>query len=104
MITPTFPGNLSVYGEQFARPDRTLYTANNSGTGGLPERSRDCRPGGAQLDGRRENRSGVNEVAIQLYGHGYKGMIAVLANFPGSGVTIAGLGHKNVTNITLERK
>ena len=48
--------------------------------------------------------SGVDEVAIQFSGHGYKGMIAALANFPSSGVTIAGLGHKNVTNITLERK
>jgi ABC-type phosphate transport system substrate-binding protein len=47
------------------------------------------------------NVSGVNEVAIQFTGHGYKGMIAALANFPHSSVSIAGLGHKNVTNITL---
>ena len=47
--------------------------------------------------------SGVNEVAIQFSGHGYKGMIAALANFPNGGVIIAGLGHKNVTNITLSK-
>lgn len=48
--------------------------------------------------------SGVDEVAIQFSGHGYKGMIAALANFPSSGVSIAGLGHKNVTSIELSPK
>jgi hypothetical protein len=45
--------------------------------------------------------SGVNETAIQFSGHGYKGMIAALANFPRGSATIPGLGDKNVTDVTL---
>lgn len=47
--------------------------------------------------------SGGTEVLIQFSGHGYKGDIAALSNFTGAGgVNIAGLGHKNVTTISLQ--
>jgi hypothetical protein len=38
---------------------------------------------------------------IQFSGHGYKGNIASVSHFSGAGVTLAGLGTKNVTTITL---
>jgi hypothetical protein len=41
---------------------------------------------------------------IQFSGHGYKGNIDALAKFPNSGVSIAGLGTKNVTTITIMPK
>jgi len=47
--------------------------------------------------------SGGTEVLIQFSGHGYKGNIAGLSNFSESGVNIAGLGHKNVTTVSLQR-
>jgi hypothetical protein len=48
------------------------------------------------------SQSGGSEVLIQFSGHGYKGNIAALSNFSGAGVDIAGLGHKNVTTISLQ--
>jgi hypothetical protein len=44
------------------------------------------------------------EAIIQFSGHGYKGNIATLSHFSGSGVSVAGLGTKNVTTISLMRK
>lgn len=41
---------------------------------------------------------------IQFSGHGYKGNIGALSKFSGSGVSIPGLGTKNVTTITLMPK
>ena len=38
---------------------------------------------------------------VQFSGHGYKGNIASVSHFSGAGVTLAGLGTKNVTTITL---
>jgi hypothetical protein len=46
--------------------------------------------------------SGGTEVLIEFSGHGYKGNIAALSDFSGGGVSIAGLGHKNVTTISLQ--
>jgi hypothetical protein len=45
--------------------------------------------------------SGGTVTFIQFSGHGYKGNIASLSHFSGAGVTVAGLGTKNVTTITL---
>jgi hypothetical protein len=45
--------------------------------------------------------SGVSEALIQFTGHGYTGNIATLAKFNGPSLRIAGLGHKNVTTISL---
>ena len=48
---------------------------------------------------------GGGTVAFILFsGHGYKGNIDALSNFPNSGVSVAGLGTKNVTTITIMRK
>jgi hypothetical protein len=41
---------------------------------------------------------------IQFSGHGYKGNIDALAEFTNSGVSVAGLGTKNVTTVTLMPK
>jgi len=41
---------------------------------------------------------------IQFSGHGYKGNIDALSKFPNSGVSVAGLGTKNVTTITFMPK
>jgi hypothetical protein len=48
------------------------------------------------------NVSGGTEVLIQFSGHGYKGNIAALSKFSEADVNIAGLGHKNVTTISLQ--
>ena len=48
---------------------------------------------------------GGGTVAFILFsGHGYKGNIDALSKFPNSGVSVAGLGTKNVTTITIMRK
>jgi len=48
---------------------------------------------------------GGGTVAFILFsGHGYKGNIDALSNFPNSGVSVAGLGTKNVTTITIMPK
>jgi len=46
--------------------------------------------------------SGGTEAEIVFSGHGYKGEIVALSNFSETSVNIAGLGHKNVTNISLQ--
>lgn len=46
--------------------------------------------------------SGGTEAEIVFSGHGYKGEIVALSNFSQTSVNIAGLGHKNVTNISLQ--
>lgn len=48
--------------------------------------------------------SGGTEVAILFSGHGYKGDIVALSNFSTPGLNVAGIGHKNVTEIMLTRK
>jgi hypothetical protein len=48
--------------------------------------------------------SGGAVAFIQFSGHGYKGNIDALAKFPNSGVSLAGLGTKNVTTITIMPK
>lgn len=48
--------------------------------------------------------SGTTEAIIEFSGHGFKGDMAALATFNDPGVTIAGLGHKNVTEVTLMPK
>ena len=45
--------------------------------------------------------SGASEALIQFTGHGYTGNIATLAKYNGPSLGIAGLGHKNVTTISL---
>ena len=47
--------------------------------------------------------SGASEALIQFTGHGYTGNIATLARYNGPSLGIAGLGHKNVTTISLTR-
>ena len=44
---------------------------------------------------------GGTEAIIQFSGHGYKGNIAALSHFSGAGVSVAGLGTKNVSTIEL---
>jgi hypothetical protein len=46
---------------------------------------------------------GNTEAVIEFSGHGYKGNIATLSHFSGSGVSVAGLGTKNVSTIELSR-
>jgi len=41
---------------------------------------------------------------IQFTGHGVKGTIDALSKFTDSSVSIAGLGHKNVTTISIRPK
>ncbi|MGH3149264.1 MAG: hypothetical protein ACRDOB_00835 [Streptosporangiaceae bacterium] len=45
--------------------------------------------------------SGSTDAVIQFTGHGFKGNIDTLANYPSTGVSIAGLGHKDVSTISL---
>jgi hypothetical protein len=47
---------------------------------------------------------GGTEAIIEFSGHGYKGNIATLSHFSGAGVSVAGLGTKNVTTISLMPK
>jgi hypothetical protein len=41
---------------------------------------------------------------IQFTGHGFSGNIDALSTFTDSAVSVAGLGHKNVTTITFMPK
>ena len=50
------------------------------------------------------SQSGSNVAFIQFTGHGIKGTIDALAKFTDSSVSIAGLGHKNVTTISITQK
>src|ERR1700733_3016136 len=50
------------------------------------------------------NESGSTDAIIQFSGHGYKGNIDALSHFSDPGVSLAGLGTKNVTTITLMPK
>jgi hypothetical protein len=50
------------------------------------------------------SQSGETDALIQFSGHGYTGNIDALSHFSHSGVSIAGLGTKNVTEITLMPK
>jgi hypothetical protein len=44
---------------------------------------------------------GGTEAIIQFSGHGYKGNIAALSHFSGAGVSVAGLGTKDVSTVEL---
>ena len=46
---------------------------------------------------------GATVAFIQFTGHGFKGSIDTLSRFNDSSVSIAGLGHKNVTTVTFMR-
>jgi hypothetical protein len=48
--------------------------------------------------------SGNTVAFIQFTGHGFKGTIDALAKFNDSTVSMAGLGHKNVTTLTFTAK
>ena len=50
------------------------------------------------------SQSGGTVAFIQFTGHGVKGTIDALSKFTDSSVSIAGLGHKNVTTISIMRK
>ena len=50
------------------------------------------------------SQSGSNVAFIQFTGHGVKGTIDALSKFTDSSVSIAGLGHKNVTTISIMPK
>ena len=50
------------------------------------------------------SQSGGTVAFIQFTGHGVKGSIDALSKFTDSTVTVAGLGHKNVTTITFVPK
>ena len=50
------------------------------------------------------SQSGSNVAFIQFTGHGIKGTIDALSRFTDSSVSIAGLGHKNVTTISITQK
>ena len=43
---------------------------------------------------------GGTAAIVEFTGHGFKGYIDALSNYPDTGVTIAGLGRKNVTTVT----
>jgi ABC-type phosphate transport system substrate-binding protein len=47
------------------------------------------------------NEGGGTEAIIEFSGHGYKGNIATLSHFSGGGVSVAGLGTRNVSTIEL---
>lgn len=44
-------------------------------------------------------RSGGTAASVEFAGHGFKGSIDTLSDYAGTGVSIAGLGHKNVTTV-----
>ena len=50
------------------------------------------------------SQSGGTVAFIQFTGHGVKGTIDALSRFTDSSVSIAGLGHKNVTTISIRSK
>jgi hypothetical protein len=50
------------------------------------------------------SQSGGTVAFIQFTGHGVKGTIDALSRFTDSSATIAGLGHKNVTTISIRPK
>ena len=50
------------------------------------------------------SQSGATAAIIQFTGHGFTGNIDALANFDDSTVSVAGLGHTNVTTITFTPK
>jgi len=50
------------------------------------------------------SQSGGTVTFIQFTGHGVKGTIDALSKFTDSSVSIAGLGHKNVTTISIRPK
>jgi ABC-type phosphate transport system substrate-binding protein len=50
------------------------------------------------------SQSGGTVAFIQFTGHGVKGTIDALSKFTDSSVSIAGLGHKNVTTISIRSK
>jgi tRNA(Ile2) C34 agmatinyltransferase TiaS len=50
------------------------------------------------------SQSGSTVAFIQFTGHGVKGTIDALSKFTDSSVSIAGLGHKNVTTISIMAK
>lgn len=50
------------------------------------------------------SQSGGTVALIEFTGHGYKGDINALSKYPNTGVSIAGLGNKNVTTITFMPK
>ena len=50
------------------------------------------------------SQSGSTGAIIQFTGHGFKGNIDALSKFPDSGVSLPGLGRKNVTTISFTPK
>ena len=50
------------------------------------------------------SQSGGTAAIIQFTGHGFSGNIDALSTFTDSAVSVAGLGHKNVTTITFMPK
>ena len=50
------------------------------------------------------SQSGSTAAIIQFTGHGFSGNIDALSKFTDSAVSVAGLGHKNVTTITFMPK
>ena len=50
------------------------------------------------------SQSGSTVALIQFTGHGFKGNIDALSKFTDPDVTLAGLGHKNVTTVTFMPK
>jgi hypothetical protein len=50
------------------------------------------------------SQSGATAAIIQFTGHGLTGNIDALTNFNDSTVSLAGLGHENVTTITFKPK
>jgi hypothetical protein len=50
------------------------------------------------------SQSGGTVAFVQFTGHGFKGAIDALSNYPDTGVSIAGLGRKNVTTVTFMRQ
>jgi hypothetical protein len=50
------------------------------------------------------SQNGGTAAIVEFAGHGYKGNIDALSSYPSTGVTISGLGHKNVTTISFMPK
>jgi hypothetical protein len=62
------------------------------------------RAGYTIIDNAVLSQSGGTDALIQFTGHGYKGNVDALSNYPNPGVRIPGLGRKNVTTITFMPK
>ena len=63
-----------------------------------------CRGGYTVTTNSVVSQSGSTVAFIQFTGHGVKGNIDTLSKYNDPSVTLAGLGHKNVTTISLMPK